>query len=719
MRKSQKKLTKKELTGAQAKAGLWYRDGRILIPENDTLLQSRICVVSHAGSAGHRGQKATYDAVRARFHWKGLPEMVKAFVWRCLQCQKTASGKCRPLVFGQQIVAERPGQVVHIDHLYIQRDSESSDMYLLVLKCGFSHICELRATRSVDVVTTVRTILDWCSRYGIMEYIVTDGPSSFKNSLMKTLADTLRLEHHITMSYTPWANGGVERHMREILKVFRAILSELGPRWTFHRWPELVPQLQYVLNTTNNISLGCSPIEACTGQKPRSVTDLLAFTGDTFKEVETTSIPVAVIRKHVQKVREVFMEMSSYTRRFKARTRANANKHRKPLDEARLHIGDFVLLSRKRIKRSKLQCNWLGPYVTVEPVTDFIWKLQTLDGKDTCEAHIQRIKRYSDASLNVTTDLIAHARGEDNHVLDKFVDWRVDPDGMKVELMCQWRGFPPEWNTFESVESHLWGFVALRGDILQYLHGIRDLHYALGDTLARLESQSRVATRKTKLTKKTSRRPAQRAVLGTRIDARPEIYQQASGGWVARPMGAARRFSSRKRAAEALRKHRYRSSARACLTEHLGGSVESRYNSTHRGTKYHPSYKTFRQPHSGHRNPKHHRKQSKKHYHKAKACELKTCNQPVELGICKKTQGRKKACSLKHHRLHKSQSKVAKAGNKLHKAKAPSKARHKQKPKASHKAKASHNSTRGPGLQKQAPYRKKGGRKAKQRARRT
>ena len=60
----------------------------------------------------------------------------------------------------------------------------------MVLKCGFSHICELRATNSVDTVTTVRALLDWVSRYGIMEFIVSDGPSSFKNAVLKALAKT-------------------------------------------------------------------------------------------------------------------------------------------------------------------------------------------------------------------------------------------------------------------------------------------------------------------------------------------------------------------------------------------------------------------------------------------------------------------------------------------------------------------------------------------------
>ena len=160
--------------------------------------------------------------------------------------------------------------------------------------------------------------------------------------------------------------------------------------------------------------------------------------------------------------------------------------------------------------------------------------------------------------------------------------------------------------------------------------------------------------------------------------------------------------------------------------------MESRYNSTHKGTMYQPSYKTFKQAHSGHRNTKNHKKQSNKHYAKAKACKLKSSNQPTELGTCRKSNGKQKVCNLKFHKLHKSQSTNAKARNKAssktkhrqkprasHKAKASSKTKHSKKPRASHKAKASHNSTRGQGLQMQAPHSRKGGRKAKHKTRRT
>ena len=41
-------------------------------------------------------------------------------------------------------------------------------------------------------------------------WVLSDGGSHFKNSLMKDLTDALGIEHHITLPYCPWANGSVE-----------------------------------------------------------------------------------------------------------------------------------------------------------------------------------------------------------------------------------------------------------------------------------------------------------------------------------------------------------------------------------------------------------------------------------------------------------------------------------------------------------------------------
>ena len=128
--------------------------------------------------------------------------------------------------------------------------------------------------------------------------------------------------------------------------------------------------------------------------------------------------------------------------------------------------------------------------VLLKPLTPFIWKIESLDGQRTLEAHIQRLKRYSDASLNAPQRLIEEVRGEQEQCeLDHFVAWRVQRDTLRVELKCRWRGFSEAWDTFEDVESHLWESSSIRKDIINYLHLHKDQDPIIKALLSRLVSQ--------------------------------------------------------------------------------------------------------------------------------------------------------------------------------------------------------------------------------------
>ena len=459
-----------------------------------------------------------------------------------------------------------------------------------------------------------------------MTVIVTDGPSTMKNTLMKALTIALGVRHHVVLSYTPWSNGVIERQNKEILKVLRAIMSESGPKWTLERWPELVTLLQYALNTTRCETLGMSPLEAFCGRRPKTTVDLLAFHGHDFKSIETTTIPVDRIREHVETICTAIRESGLHMLERKRRKHVRSNKGRTPPEEARLHIGDYVLLARKRPKQSKLQCSWTGPYVLVEPVTDFIWSLRALDDKTLIDAHVQRIKRYSDASLNRTRALNLQAQNElDQFEAEKFMDWRVNPSGQRVELLVRWKGFTDAWDTFEDVESHLWGFAQMRKDIIKYLARHSGAHTAIAALLGRLQSRSKSRT--------ISRR--------NRAASRPEFYQRQSGGWVARALGSQRVFSTRKRAVSALRKEK-RDSAKASGIRGLGGSVAMGLTSAPN-----TEYKTT--------NPKTYYWKNKN-----KKCQLRGCRRTIEPGMCPATGKAKQACCLTHHKMHKAGTKAQK-----------------------------------------------------------
>ena len=172
--------------------------------------------------------------------------------------------------------------------------------------------------------------------------------------------------------------------------------------------------------------------------------------------------------------------------------RIKKNKGRKPIDQPHIHIGDYLLLSRKREKQSKLQFNWTGPYVALAPLTPFIWKIQAIDQSPPIEAHIQRLKRYADSSLMKPLRLIEEVRGEQEQCeLDKFIDWRIDQDTLMLELKCRWRGFTEAWDTYEDVESHLWLQQSIRKDILEFLHAHKHANPIVQKVYNRLNSQTK------------------------------------------------------------------------------------------------------------------------------------------------------------------------------------------------------------------------------------
>ncbi|EGZ09876.1 hypothetical protein PHYSODRAFT_521442 [Phytophthora sojae] len=92
-----------------ADEGMW-------IPDDAVELKLRLCVVAHAGAAGHRGAKATAKALEDLFSWRSLRKDVAVFVSECMHCMATAAGKIpRPL--GETLRATKPNEQLHFDFL--------------------------------------------------------------------------------------------------------------------------------------------------------------------------------------------------------------------------------------------------------------------------------------------------------------------------------------------------------------------------------------------------------------------------------------------------------------------------------------------------------------------------------------------------------------------------------------------------------------------------
>lgn len=112
-----------------------------------------------------------------------------------------------------------------------------------------------------------QAIIDCCAAFGVPNRLMSDGPTHFKNETVRLVTRGLKVPHHFSLPYTLWSNGAVERLGKELVRTFRAMLSELQMR--VEEWPDLLPVVQSALNNSPSPQrANVEPIKAFLGMKP-------------------------------------------------------------------------------------------------------------------------------------------------------------------------------------------------------------------------------------------------------------------------------------------------------------------------------------------------------------------------------------------------------------------------------------------------------------------
>ena len=80
-----------------------------------------------------------------------------------------------------------------------------------------------------------RSVLKWCASFGVPKAFTSDGGTYFTGQVMHMVSSRLGLVHHFGVANVSWSHGTVERMNCEVVKTFRAVISErLRPP---NEWP--------------------------------------------------------------------------------------------------------------------------------------------------------------------------------------------------------------------------------------------------------------------------------------------------------------------------------------------------------------------------------------------------------------------------------------------------------------------------------------------------
>ena len=438
---------------------LWKTtDGGIVwIPEAEFLLRVRLCVIAHSGAAGHRGVNPTLRALKLRFYWKDMDKDVQEFIRNCLHCTVNKGGVLVPRPLGNTLEALRPNHVHLADWIKIRDPTPEHPFgYLLVEVDKYSKMFEATAAESPNATNTARALLDWSSRYGSPEILVTDQGTHFVNEVIAEMCHLMDTKQQFTTAYCPWANGTVERVNRTVLSVLRALCSEF--RLPFERFHELLPVLRSVLNNALDAS-GDAAISKMLNLPAQSPLDVV-YAPELSKKVKRSHMTEAKVQKLVEPALIAVNEMHTNITEEQTQVPKERRPRRKKKPELpNFGVGDYVLVSTT-LNRSlptsraphKLSVRWNGPRRITAVESDFVFEVEDLITGKKEMVHCVRLRFYADDKLNVTEELLAQIAHDDaGYEIESFGEARKNPKTKQWELSVHWRGFEASADTWEPI----------------------------------------------------------------------------------------------------------------------------------------------------------------------------------------------------------------------------------------------------------------------------
>ena len=425
----------------------------VRIPDNDVDLQCRLVVIAHSGAAGHHAFEYTMAQLERRFFWKEMKNMTSEICGQCLHCITNRGGSRVPRPWGEQIRGKRLLSVLHMDWLYVTPPSSAnhSKKYILVLKDDFSGYVWCRSSVEANARVTAEILHEWIAAFKAPDFLVSDCGSHFMNEVLEELCILSKIQHHIVVAYSPFANGSVERVNKEILKVFRAIMDE--SKLADSDWPYVLPVVQHSLNhMPTKRNGGHAPFTVLTQEPAESPLDSI-FLPDLKEFVNIASDAIA------NNISDLRAAVDAIHQEVKNAREIQDKKNRKQSRGCLPNFipGDFVLVARPiRKAGDKLRARWTGPHKIVRSISTHVFEVEKLATHERMEVHINRLRYYADSSLHVTEEIIDHAAANDEDLrleVEKLIDAREHHG--QIQLLVSWKGFEDVEMSWEPIKTLL------------------------------------------------------------------------------------------------------------------------------------------------------------------------------------------------------------------------------------------------------------------------
>ncbi len=212
---------------------------------------------------GHQGVGRTYGLLKARCFWPGMSRHIRDYVRKCFHCTvaKAQSPVVRPPM--SHLLAFKPLERLAIDFLKLDRGKGGYED-VLVMTDSFTKFAQAVPCKDQTAPVVAKVLRDhWFGCYGVPVQLHSDQGRNFESELIREVCALYGVQKTRTTPYHPQGNGQTERFNHTLC----SLIKSLGV--TERRmWPEALPHLMLIYNTTPHSVTGISPYTLMFGRKP-------------------------------------------------------------------------------------------------------------------------------------------------------------------------------------------------------------------------------------------------------------------------------------------------------------------------------------------------------------------------------------------------------------------------------------------------------------------
>lgn len=348
-------------------------------------LRKEVLADLHEGTlGGHLGMDKTLSRLKERFFWPGHYNDVREWCRNCSVCASRKSPTTRPRAPLEPIVTSRPMQLVAVDIVGPFPETESGNLYILVVADYFTRYTEAYAIPNQEATTVANKLVnEFFLRYSPPERLHSDQGRNFESAVVTEVCRLLGVEKSRTTPYHPQSDGLVERFNRTLLDMLATAVGDHPFEWEHH-----LRRLCCAYNTSVHPTTRFSPFRLMFGREARMPVDIVLGTSN-----QTSS----TVPQYVTRLRSSLEKMYGYVRENTERRQAQQKQqYDTKAQEKHFTIGDLVWLRNPAVPRGKsrkLHRPWTGPYRVIARPFDMVYRLQhTLYGRRRPTVHFNRLK---------------------------------------------------------------------------------------------------------------------------------------------------------------------------------------------------------------------------------------------------------------------------------------------------------------------------------------